>query len=71
MQKATFVRERSARNTKGYVLKSLTGLTSITVRAPNSKAKGRPVEVDDQVTLEEIENFRKLNLRQVTVVVNK
>jgi hypothetical protein len=65
--KATFVREadNGVKNPQGYRLKSLSGLTSIVVG--NDR---RTVEVDDTITLDEIEKYRKANHGKVTVVVN-
>jgi hypothetical protein len=65
MKKATFVRDQSnVALGKGYRLKSLVELTSI-----NVGPKQRKLEVNDLLTLEEIEHFRQGN-KNVTVVVN-
>lgn len=66
MRKVVFVRE--PRNTRGYRLKSLSDICSISVRP--TQGKSRRVAVGDSVTLEEIENFRAGH-SNITVQVNE
>ena len=68
MKKVTFSRVKG--NARPYVVKSFTGLTSITVLGSQRGSKTRTVEVGETVTLDEMERYRQENA-SVTVVVTK